>query len=233
MSAPVEMGTCCDGAFVFTLLGWVDGTDASEELPRLPRAAQYELGTMAGEALRQIHTLTGDLDGQTWDAHYSAKVDRVLANYEACPVKLSYGAEVIRFVRAELSRLRGRPITLQHGDFHVGSLIVTPDREIAVIDFNRCSCGDPWAEYDRYVFTWRTSKDFATGQVDGYFGSDIPDEFFPLLALYNGVNMLGSIPWALPFGDAEVKLMVDNAEAVYGSYDGFRSCAPKWYDQNR
>ena len=73
----------------------------------------------------------------------------------------------------------------------------------------------------------------ATGQVDGYFAGHIPDEFFPLLSLYYGVNMLGSILWAVPFGDAEVQLMLDNAAAVYSSYDGFRSSEPKWYCHNR
>ena len=101
---------------------------------------------------------------------------------------------------------------------------------IGVIDFNRCSYGDPWEEYDRFVFTWRRSAAFASGQIHGYFPDQVPDGFFPLLALYNAVQMVASIPWAIPFGDEQVRVMLDNAAAVFESYSGFTMTIPEWYD---
>jgi aminoglycoside phosphotransferase (APT) family kinase protein len=85
---------------------------------------------------------------------------------------------------------------------------------------------------DRFVFTWRTSIPFAVGQIDGYFNRDVPENFFELMSLYNATNMLASIPWAIPFGDAEVRAMLKNCDLVFDCYDGFKSLVPNWYRQH-
>jgi len=36
---------------------------------------------------------------------------------------------------------------------------------------------------------------YATGCIDGNFDHEIPEQFFPLLALYTTVDSIGSIPW--------------------------------------
>jgi serine/threonine-protein kinase len=233
MTKPLEFGTCCDGRNVYTLLTWVPGTEARDALAGFTEREQYSFGFQAGTALSRIHSLGGDLDGKSWEEHYRAKIDRVVDWYSGCRVKLPYGESVINYVHRMASHLKDRPIALQHGDFHTGSLVITPDHRVGVIDFNRCSCGDPWEEYDRYVFTWRDSVHFATGQIEAYFEGSVPDDFFVLMSLYNAVNMLASIPWAVPFGDADVKVMLENADLVWGSYDQFRSVVPRWYRESR
>ena len=66
---------------------------------------------------------------------------------------------------------------------------------------------------------------FAAGMVDGYFGGNIPMEFWKLLAFYICSNTLGSLPWAMPFGEGQIQVMRKQAAQVLEWYDGMRM----WY----
>ena len=231
MSLPIEFGSCCNRKYVYMLLTWITGKDAEEELNKLGTAEQYKLGIEAGRTLQRIHSVRGFLHNETWIDHYNSKIGKIIERYNQCSIRLKYEGDVIDFIKSNMFHLKGREITLQHGDYHVGNFIITDDNHIGIIDFNRSSCGDPWEEYDRYVFTWRTSIPFAIGQIDGYFNYDIPESFFRLMCLYNATNMLGSIPWAIPFGEADVKVSLENCNIIYDCYDGFRSFIPRWYKQ--
>ena len=127
--------------------------------------------------------------------------------------------------------LKDREVCFQHGDFHLGNMVIDKDNNLGIIDFNRCSFGDPWEEYDRYTFTWDNSIDFANGQIHGYFNNNVPDEFFRLICLYNARNSLASIPWALKFGEAELRVALKNIEKNYKVYNGYKDYIPAWYKE--
>jgi serine/threonine-protein kinase len=57
-------------------------------------------------------------------------------------------------------------------------------------------------------------------------------DFWKLLALYISSNALGSIPWAIPFGDEEVQVMRQQAAEVLQWYDGMRNVVPTWYGKD-
>ena len=65
--------------------------------------------------------------------------------------------------------------------------------------------------------------------MDGYFDNNVPPDFWRLLALYIGSNTLASVPWAIPFGEKEVRTMLRQAKDVLRWYDGFRTVIPHWY----
>lgn len=65
--------------------------------------------------------------------------------------------------------LRDRPQCFQHGDYHIGNMMVDQDG-LAIIDFDRYDFGDPWEEFNRIVWCAQTAPAFACGMVDGYFG---------------------------------------------------------------
>jgi len=54
-------------------------------------------------------------------------------------------------------------------------------------------------------------------------------DFWKLLALYTCSNALGSLPWAIPFGEKEIQVMQTQAAQVLQWYDGMRSVVPIWY----
>ena len=125
--------------------------------------------------------------------------------------------------------LRNRPQCFQHGDYHIGNMIITPTGELGIIDFNRWDYGDPWEEFNRIVWCVRTSKSFASGYINGYFNNDIPELFFRLMALYIASNQLASIPWAIQFGQEEIDVMTSLAQDLIGWYEYFIKFLPKWY----
>jgi aminoglycoside phosphotransferase (APT) family kinase protein len=231
MSMPLGFGVC--GDYVYMLLTWIDGEEASTALGRLSPTEQYDAGREAGCFLRRIHSAPGNGEDRPWDLRYRAKIVRVIDGYRKCGVRISGEDRIIEFIKSNQHRLSGRETTLQHGDYHVGNIIITEDKQVGVIDFNRGGYGDPWEEYNRYVFTWSVSVPFANGQIHGYFDGGVPDEFFDLMGLYSATNALGAIPWAIPFGTADVDRMIENCGLVYDAYDRFECVVPKWYEPPR
>lgn len=232
-SEPVDFGLCCEGKNVYTLLTWIDGEEAETAIPSLSRERQYALGLRAGEILRHIHSLPAPSAQPAWEPRFLEKLHRKMEQYRQCPIQVEGGEAMLRYCQENAFRLAGRPQSLQHGDYHVGNMIVTPDGELGIIDFNRFDYGDPWEEFNRIPFCAARSPAFAAGRIDGYFHGDPPEEFFRLLALYICSNSLSSIPWAIPFGDGEISVMTKQMRDILSWYDGMRAYVPSWYAQGR
>lgn len=223
---PIEMGECAEGMYI--LQTWIDGEDASDAVTRLGEAEQYSLGLEAGKALRLIHSIPAPEEQQDWESCFNAKADRNIAMYEACPISFDGADEISRYVNENRNLLAGRPQTFQHGDYHIGNMMVE-NSALVVIDFDRYEFGDPWEDFKRIVWSVQTSPAFASGTVDGYFDGEVPLDFWRLIALYIGSKVLASVPWAIPFGDNEIDIMLRQAKEVLSWYDGMRQVVPTWY----
>ncbi|WAA08900.1 aminoglycoside phosphotransferase family protein [Fervidibacillus albus] len=229
MSQPLEFGTCHDGKHVYTLFTWCDGEDASIILPKLPESKQYELGVLAGKYLKQIHSISAPKGQEAWETVYNRKINEKIEKYNACPIKLEEGEPFISYIEKNRYLISEKPQSFHHGDYHVGNMIISSNQTLYIIDFNRYDFGDPWEEFNRIVFSATVSPHFATGQLDGYFNGKPPMEFFQLLALYITTNAIGSIPWAVEFGEKEINTMKDLATFVFESYDYMQNPVPSWY----
>lgn len=231
MPKPIEFGICNDGNNVYSLFSWVEGEEAEEALPLLNKDKQYELGLEAGRILKKIHTIKPTVTLPGWKEFFQVHIDRVINAYENCGYIIENDKEIINFIRENEEYLAGRPMTFIHGDYHLGNMIITLDGNLSIIDFNRSGYGDPWKEYDRFIFTWGTSIEFANGQLHGYFNNNTPDEFFILMALYNARNLIASVPWSIPFGEKELEVAIANIDKVSRAYDGFKNYVPNWYKE--
>ena len=108
-------------------------------------------------------------------------------------------------------------------------MIIGSNKQLYIIDFNRNDFGDPWEEFNRIVWDAQAAPLFATGMVNGYFYNTVPTEFWELLALYISSNALSSLPWALPFGDEQIKVMLNQVKDVLDWYDDMTNPVPAWY----
>lgn len=61
------------------------------------------------------------------------------------------------------------------------------------------------------------------------FNKKVLEEFWKLLALYMSLNSLSSLPWAIPYGDEEVNIMINQQHDILHWYDDMRSYIPLWY----
>jgi aminoglycoside phosphotransferase (APT) family kinase protein len=229
ISQPVEFGMCDNGNGVYSLLTWCEGEDAAIVLPKLTDTEQYELGLKSGRVLREIHSIPAPVEQEDWEPKFNRKVHGKIKQYNDCPIKIEDGDRVIAYIEANRHLLRGRPQSFHHGDYHVGNMVISQDKELSVIDFNRHDFGDPWEEFNRIVWSASASPHFATGQLNGYFNGRPPEEFFKLLAFYISSNMLSSIPWAISFGEEEVNVMKEQAKEVLRWFDGMNNPVPTWY----
>lgn len=224
----LEFGLCAGG--VYLLQRWVDGVDAREVLPGLDPAQQRGLGQEAGRLLKLLHTIPAPSDLPAWETQCRAKTEKNLASYFACPVRFSEDAALIRVVQEGLPLLSGRPQCFHHGDYHVGNMMLEQGK-LVILDFDRWGYGDPWAEFKRIVWCAELSPAFASGMVDAYFDGAVPDAFWALLRFYLSRGVLGSIPWAIPYGQEEVNTMLRQADELLCWYDGMERLVPSWYEK--
>lgn len=229
MSEPLEFGTYANGQNVYSLFTWCEGDDAELVLTNLEKTDQYNLGIKAGKYLRLIHTISTPPAQEDWEMRFGRKARNKIETYALCEVKFPGDHYVVDYLEANWDLLRNRPQCFQHGDYHVGNMVISKDKVLSVIDFNRCDYGDPWEEFNRIVFSAEASPYFATGQVNGYFGGEPPLEFFKLLAFYIASNTLSAIPWAVSFGEKEIATMKKQARAVLTWYDNMTNPVPSWY----
>ena len=235
MSRPVEFGVCEEG--VYSLQSWIDGMDLSEALKPMGAETRYEYGVESGRILRRIQEapVPPEENEESWDDYYNRKIDRRISAAVECPVKFRGQEDMIAYVKANRSLLKGRERTYQHGDYHVGNLMVDRQGRIQVIDFDRYEFGDPWEEFVRIKFDMEASADFAAGTIDGYFGRKncVSQEVWKLLAFYLVSTEMSSPNWAWQSDAGAVQKSVQLAEGVYDWYDwkdGWISDpVPKWY----
>ena len=227
MCQPVEFGVCEEG--VYAIQSWIDGVELEEKLPQWDATRQRAYGVKAGQILRQIHSLPAPEAAEPWAIRFGRKIDKSIEDYHACPIPLPDGEAFVRCIEAYRPLIENRPQTFLHGDYHVGNMMVDSSDHLTIIDFNRAEYGDPWMEFNRIVWCAQAAPPFASGLIDGYFGDEIPEAFWQLLALYIARNALSSVVWAIPFGQGEIDTMLNQARDVLNWYDGMRSVIPGWY----
>ncbi|MFX3617352.1 MAG: aminoglycoside phosphotransferase family protein [Sporolactobacillus sp.] len=229
MPRPVDFGICNEGQNVYTLLTWIDGEDASGFLPQLSEKEQYRLGYSAGQMLKLIHHDPAPSELSPWSGTYNRKIDQKIKAYKECGIQLKHADKFIDYIDSNRYLLNKRPQSIQHGDYHCGNMVISRDHKIGIIDFDRLDYGDPWEEFNRMTWNADASEAFASGQINGYFEDQVPQTFFRLMALYIAVNQLSSLPWAIPFGQSQVHVMLDQTRKVLDAYDQYQSRIPKWY----
>ncbi|MVX65386.1 phosphotransferase [Clostridium chromiireducens] len=227
MCKPIEFGICDEG--VYFLQSWIEGKDFEEILTTLTDTEQYSYGIEAGQILKHIHTIPAPNTQEEWEARFNRKIERKIQMYKDCPIKYENGQFFIDYINANRYLLKSRPQCYQHGDYHVGNMMIDYDGKLQIIDFDRDDFGDPWEEFNRIVWCAQKSPLFASGMVNGYFDENVPMDFWRLLALYISSNTLSSIPWAIPFGQSEIDTMKNQAKEVLEWYNNMQNPVPSWY----
>lgn len=232
VSIPIAFGKCLylGREYCYTLLSWINGSDAKDSIASFSIKDQYAIGLCSGKILKKLHQLPipKRISRISWQDYFNTKINKNIKASNDCPVQFEGARTIIKYINSNRDLLCNRPMSFQHGDYHIGNMVL--DRgSLGVIDFNRQSYGDPWEEYSRISWCGHLSPAFASGRIDGYFDGDVSESFFKLMALYIGSNQLSSIPWAMQFGKKDVDVMIHEAERVLYDYDEYNTHIPKWY----
>ena len=227
MCQPIEFGTCDEG--VYAIQSWINGEDAEEVIPTLSDTEQYVYGLEAGRILRKIHSIPAPATQEDWEIRFNRKMDYKIQKYTECPLKYENGQAFIDYINENRHLLKGRPQTYQHGDYQIDNMMIGRDGKLYIIDFNRNDYGDPWEDIKAITWDVEASQMFASGRINGYFDSDVPEEFWRIFALYISCGILSSLPWAIPFGEEQIQVMVNQAKEVLSWYDNMKNPIPTWY----
>lgn len=227
MCRPIEFGTCEEG--VYSIQSWIDGEDTEEVISGYSDTEQYVYGLEAGRILRKIHSIPAPAAQEDWEIRFNRKMDYKIRKYGECPIKYENGQAFIDYINRNRHLLKDRPQVYQHGDYHIGNMMIDRGGKLHIIDFNRNDFGDPWEEFNRIVWCAQKTPLFASGMVNGYFDDNVPMDFWRLLALYISSNTLSSVYWAIPFGQDEVNTMLNQAREVLSWYDNMQNPVPTWY----
>jgi serine/threonine-protein kinase len=226
MCRPVEFGTYDDS--VYSLQSWIDGVDLETVLSSLPQEEQYTLGITSGQIAQRLHSIAAPSAQEEWAARFNRKTDTKIARYQQCGLRFAGDEHILSYIEANRHLLSGRPQSFQHGDYHIGNMMLE-NGELRIIDFDRYDFGDPWEEFNRIVWSAAASPHFASGQLHGYFNGNPPIAFFQLLAFYIASNTLSSIYWAVPFGPSDLDVMMQQAQDVLAWFDDMKNPVPAWY----
>lgn len=231
MSKPISFGVCNEGKQVYQLLTWVEGEELEQALPKLSPEQQYELGREAGRILRKIHQIPVPKDKIPTKTKIPRKKEQ-MNRYINSEVRIPNDEGIIKFFYENIDKIWSKPPVYQHGDFHPGNLILTPEGKIGVIDFNRWEIGDPYEEfYKLEIFGTAVSIPYSRGQIDAYFDDNVPGDFWEILAVYVAHASLYSIKWAEKFGQKDIDNMVKICSKSLRHYDHFQRMIPIWYNE--
>lgn len=231
MPKPIEFGVCNSGKNVYMLLTWIDGVAVEDVISNLEESLQYQLGYSSGRLLRKIHNCSVIDSKINWGTVYEKNIEKIINEYKNTNISIRYEQEIISYIYAYKHLLNGRPQVIRHGDFHVGNMIITPDKEIGVIDFDKCDIGDAWEEFGGIVWAARLSERFAKGQIDGYFNEEVPDDFFRLFALYIGIYALEHVVRSVSHHQdtMDIESIYTNTAFMTKMFENYSTYIPNWY----
>lgn len=227
MCQPIEFGMCDEG--VYSLQSFIDGVPVEESIKNISEDQQYAYGVEAGQILRKIHTIPAYEGIESWEKHFNEKIDRKLKYYKESGLQYDFMEYFLEYTDTHRDLLKNRPQSYQHGDYHIGNMMLDQAGKLYIIDFDRDDFGDPWEEFNRIVWSAQNSHLFASGIVNGYFNDQVPLDFWKLLVLYISNNTISSIPWAFSFSDEEVEIMIKQAKEILSWYDNMNQVIPTWY----
>ena len=226
----MEFGMCEAGKSVYMLLEWMEGEEAEKVVPNMAEEKQYGIGVNSGQILRKIHDnsiITG-VEQDWYDRYFEVITPRIEA-YKNEGIPFDGAEEILSFIEKNKDLLHGRRQCNIHGDYHLGNLIINDDEELFVIDWQTVDFeggGDPWVDF---INIGVEHPAFAAGQIDGYFGHQVPEEFWCLLALYLSVSAITAIVWAKYFAQDQLERVLELNRNVVSWYDKMNQVIPSWY----
>lgn len=225
----IDFGVCNADKSVYILLEWIDGKEVEDIVHRMDEKKQYLLGVKSGKILKLIHNLDKLEDVTDWSTRYFTVIDERINAFHSEGITFFGSEKIISFLEKNRDLLKNRPQCYHHGDYHMGNMIRTKANALFIIDWHTIdfnNYGDPWYEFNRIGTEYPA---FASGQIDGYFENNPPDDFWILLAYYLSTSAITSIVWAKYFSPERLDSILQLNKDILNWYDNMENLIPSWY----
>lgn len=231
MSLPISFGVCENGKSVYQLLSWCDGEEAKEVLYHLSDAEQYAFGLKAASILKQMETIDYKPASLEWAKNYRERVEHYIELYRNCGYTFDGDDVVISYLQTQYHCIGERPTALMHMDFQTDNMVISPDGDLYIIDFQMCGVADPYHVMTGAGVSAMYSIPFAMGQVEGYFGKTVPEDFWDKYSYYMLAEMLYSFTVGVKMEEERedtLRMFDDEVERI--KHNG--SVIPVWYKKH-
>lgn len=228
MSLPVAFGVCNGGKSVFQLLTWCEGAEAKEVLFGLSEDEQYAYGRKAAEIMKLMETIDAQPASDEWAKCYKDRVDRYISLYRNCGYTFDGDDLIISYLQDNIDCIGKRPTAVMHMDFQTDNMVISPDGELYIIDFQMCGIADTYHVLTGAGVSAMYSIPFAMGQLEGYFGKAIPEDYW---AKYNHY-MISEMLYAFTVGVHMEEEREDTLHMFDDEVDRIKhsdSYIPEWY----
>ena len=230
MSLPVDFGVCNEGKSVYQLLTWCEGEEAKEVLFGLSDEEQYAYGCKAAEVLKRMETIDAQPASGEWAKQYKQRVDRYIELYRNCGYTFDGDDVIISYLQENIGCIGERPTALMHMDFQTDNMVISPDGELYTIDFQMFDVADPYHVMTGAGVSAMYSIPFAMGQMAGYFGKAVPEDFWDKYNHYMISEMLYAFTVGVHMEEArEETLHMFDDEIERIKQGGFH--IPEWYQK--
>lgn len=209
---------------------FIPGDCAEEVLPSIPSALQRAIGLQAGALLMRLHELEPTEPTPDWAARRWRQYEHILRLASLYGIDFARQAEVEAYAETHASLLEDAPERFRHEDYHPGNLIVRQGRVVGVIDFCRCTWGDPVEDFYKVpLWACHVSIEYARGQVDGYHDGEVPPSFWPRHTFYVALHMHGGLVWDAMNCPERLPVRRERVEWIMSQYDFRQGGPPRWY----
>lgn len=238
IAKPVDLGMS-EGKGYYTT-EWLEGKTLSSSRKDLSNNEIYSYGLRAGKVLKKIHSMYS-ID-EEWASYYIEDNKRLIKMLEESELVIDKLGIVTDYFNSYERLLKMRPSSLLHNDYGSHNIMISSDGSLSVFDFANHDYGDAWSDF-RYAVPppdkrkCREDANFAsffpTGCIHGYFdvqsGNTVPQDFWPLFALYSILQRTASITYFFNKPDILEK-RVRGLEDELHCYDDMKVVKPIWYE---
>ncbi|WP_099023638.1 phosphotransferase family protein [Mycolicibacterium palauense] len=180
----------------FLMMERVQGTplETEDEARTLSPAQRRELGISVAETLGRLHRLDVSTLGIT--ASNTPYVVRQLRRVSAAWERVGAESRHDRAWRAVYAGLSDRmpepaPPVIMHGDYRLSNLLVSEGRITAVLDWELCTIGDPFADLAWLLDDWRPADEPAIVMPSPTRAGEFPDRD-EMVAVYQQITGFGT-----------------------------------------
>lgn len=231
MSQPISFGACEKGKSIYQILTWCDGEEAKEALYKMSDAEQYAFGQKAASVLKLMEKVDYKPASLEWANDFKERVEHYIELYRKCGYTFEGDELIISYLQTGHHCIGKRPTALMHMDFQTDNMVISPDGELYTIDFQMCGVADPYHVLTGAGVSAMYSIPFAMGQIEGYFGKIVPEDYWDKYAYY----MLAEMLYAFTVG---VEMEEEREETLHMFEDEVErikqngSNIPAWYQKN-